>query len=125
MSAAFVLEQVISVARAEHQLRVQRRDRWWTEWDERWIGAFGVVMLLFGAFLAWPAATQYLADGHVTVHWSRIVSAMFSVLLAAEAGITLMITQIVRGVVRQQAAWLAASERAEAQPAEPVPVYGA
>ena len=108
LGATYIIEQLIAVSRADFERRVEKRSHWWTRVDERLVGAAGLGLGLFGLYLVWPAVVSYLLTQHVSVHWSRVVTAMFCELVAVQAGTTLLLNHIVRGVVRQQAAWLSA-----------------
>jgi glycosyltransferase involved in cell wall biosynthesis len=104
-STAYIVSQVVAVARAEHQLRLQSRDRWWSRVDERWLAWGGTAIAVVGLALAWPGLVSYFETGHLSTHWSRIVTAMNAELLAAQCFTTILVGSIVRGVVLQQAAW--------------------
>jgi glycosyltransferase involved in cell wall biosynthesis len=110
LGATYIVEQLIAVSRAKYQNLVEERGRWWTRVNERLIGAIGITLALAGVFLAWPAVVSYVLTQQVGAHWSRVVTAMFCIILSVQIGITLLLNQIVRGVVRQQVAWLAVFE---------------
>jgi glycosyltransferase involved in cell wall biosynthesis len=122
LGATYIIEQLIAVSRADFQQRLERRSHWWTRVDERLILLFGLALGVLGVYLAWPAVVSYVRTQHVSVHWSRVVTAMFCEILAAQAGSTLLLNQIVRGVVRQQAGWLPVLRGEERRPVERVRV---
>lgn len=107
--AAYLIEQLIAAARGTHARLAGERREWWTRVSERLAAAVGTGALLAGFYLAWPAIVSYAQTRTVTVHWSRVVVAMFCELLAVEVAVLLLLSRIVRGVARQQAAWLAAA----------------
>jgi glycosyltransferase involved in cell wall biosynthesis len=47
-----------------------------------------VVAVLSGSILVWPGLREYVASGHVTLHWSRVVACLFLYQLATTAVIT-------------------------------------
>jgi glycosyltransferase involved in cell wall biosynthesis len=117
LGAIYIIEQLIAVSRVDYQRRREERTRWWTRINERAIAIGGVALVVLGIYVAWPGFVSYARTLHVTMHWSRVVAAMFCELLAAQIGITLLLNQIVRGVVRQQPAWFSIVE--SQQPNDP------
>jgi glycosyltransferase involved in cell wall biosynthesis len=108
LTATHLLEQLIAVARGAHEQQLRERRRWWTRVDARMILALSATLAGIGAYLAWPAAVSYLRTQTVTVHWSRVVVAMFCELLATQWSLAIVLNRIVLGVVRQQTEMLTA-----------------
>jgi glycosyltransferase involved in cell wall biosynthesis len=74
-----------------------------TFWQSLLVGVFRgpavVVLVLFlsctSVLLVWPGVREYLATGHVTLHWSRVVVSAFGLLTAFQATLAAMLLRVV------------------------------
>ena len=57
---------------------------------------FGVVLAALSLALLWPAMVEYASTLHITMHWSRFVTAVFGLLVVAQAAIAGVLMRIVR-----------------------------
>ena len=56
--------------------------------SRRWFPALPIVLVASSLGLVWRALAQYLSTGEVTEHWSRVVTAMLPVSVAAILGVS-------------------------------------
>jgi glycosyltransferase involved in cell wall biosynthesis len=61
----------------------------------RFTWSIAAIAVAVGIALVWPALTEYVATGHVTVHWSRPVVAVFLVQIALVAVVHSVLRRVV------------------------------
>lgn len=95
-------EQIIALSRHRYrELSAESRRGW------RWLAgrrlAAGLVALAAAALaLAGPGVVEYVATGHVTLHWSRVVVASFLVFLIVQTAITVALLKTIEALAEQQ-----------------------
>ncbi|HZZ78379.1 MAG TPA: glycosyltransferase family 2 protein, partial [Gemmataceae bacterium] len=93
-SGSFVLHTAGSVA--DHLVSLLWKSSGKTFWShlsdkllsQRSLYGLSAFAVLSGSILVWPGVHQYIASGHVTLHWSRVIACLFLYQLAITAVIT-------------------------------------
>jgi glycosyltransferase involved in cell wall biosynthesis len=94
---------------AEHMLSLVYRRRRETFWARTWrvllssrfLWGYAAVAFIAALLLVWPGLVQYARTGHVTLHWSRVMAAVF-LLQTAVMSMVHAVTQKVVGLWKGQ-----------------------
>ncbi|HWE36606.1 MAG TPA: glycosyltransferase family 2 protein [Isosphaeraceae bacterium] len=101
-SAGFLLLCAAVLSQRMAALGPRRRDgdSFWTAlaahlFDRGALAVFVGTIVLGALALLWPGIVEFVTTGHITLHWSRVMVAMFGLLLAVQALVTKVLMKVV------------------------------
>lgn len=79
--------------------RRRDQDSFWSAlparlFEGRRLAALAAVTLAASGWLLWPGAVEYVTSGAVTLHWSRVVTGLFGVVLVAQAFVIAVLLRV-------------------------------
>jgi len=98
-------EHMIALSQLRYESFINQADSWWGRRALRLYGYIGLGLVPMAILLVWPGSVSYVQTRTVpatTLHWSRVVVAMFLLIVFFQTLATACILRIIRAMHDRQ-----------------------